>query len=73
MLLQACLGVSIDAWSGEVSIDRPRLPTDVDHLTVENLEVGAGRVTLHLHRVDHRVVAFAEARAGAPVSVLVHA
>ena len=27
MMLQACLGLSIDGWRGEIHIDRPRLPT----------------------------------------------
>ena len=72
MLLQACLGVSIDGWSGEICIDRPRLPTGIDHLTVENLAVGASRVTLHFHRVEHRVVAFSEAAPAGSTSVVVH-
>jgi glycogen debranching enzyme len=73
MLLQSCLGISIDGWNGEVSINQPRLPGGIDRLTVENLRVGARRVTLHFHRVDHRVVAFSEAvGTDEPVSVLVH-
>lgn len=78
MLLQACLGLRIDGWSGSVSIDRPRLPTGIDRLTVRNLQVGARYVTLHFHRVDGRVVALAESLVssapdeGGSVSVVVH-
>ncbi len=72
MLLQACLGLSIDGWNGEIRIEHPRLPTGIDRLTIENLPAGAGHVTLHFHRVDQRVVAFSDQGRQAPVSVLVH-
>lgn len=72
MLLQACLGLSIDGWDGQVRIEHPRLPTGIDRLTIANLPVGEGRITLHFHRVDQRVVAYSDQGTGAPVSVLVH-
>jgi glycogen debranching enzyme len=72
MLLQACLGVAIDGWDGQVRIEHPRLPTGIDRLTVANLPVGEARITLHFHRVDQRVVAYSDQSAGGPVSVLVH-
>ena len=72
MLLQACLGLSIDGWSGEIRIERPRLPTGIDRLTIANLPAGEGRVTLHFHRVDQRVVAYSDQGSEAPVSVVVH-
>jgi glycogen debranching enzyme len=49
-VLQACLGVVIDGWAGTVSIDRPRLPPEVNTLTVRDLQVGEHRVTLRFAR-----------------------
>jgi glycogen debranching enzyme len=72
MLLQACLGLSIDGWRGEISVNRPHLPAGIDHLTVENLHVGERRVSLHFHRVGGRVSAFSEPGSAEPVSVVVH-
>lgn len=78
MLLQACLGVHIDGWSGSIYVDRPRLPTGIDQLTVQNLPIGKRSVTLHFHRVDGRVVALADNTAASArhadgsVGVVVH-
>jgi glycogen debranching enzyme len=72
MLLQACLGVRIDGWSGQISITEPRLPTGIDRLTVENLRIGKRHITLRFQRVDQQVVALSEAAHGDRISVLVH-
>jgi len=58
MLLQACLGVSIDGWRGEVHVERPRLPPGIDHLSIRGIPLGASRVDLSFQRVGERVVAF---------------
>jgi len=68
MLLQACLGLEIDAGRGEVTIDHPQLPWGVDRLRVEWLDVGGARVDLMFERVGDRVLA---ARAGGPGDVRV--
>ena len=57
MLLQACLGLHVDAWRGEVVIDRPQLPVGVDRLLVRELEVAGARVDLAFERVGGRVLA----------------
>jgi len=72
MLLQACLGIRIDGWCGQVSINQPRLPTGIDRLSVENLRIGTGHVTLRFHRVDHHVVALSETSSDDHISVVVH-
>ncbi len=72
MLLQACLGVRVDGWCGQVSINQPRLPAGIDHLSVENLEIGTERVTLRFHRVDQHVVALSEPSGDERISVVVH-
>lgn len=56
MLLQACLGVEIDAAKEEVLIRRPELPPGVDRLTIQDLIVGSKTVSLRFTRIDGRVV-----------------
>ncbi|MDJ0390919.1 amylo-alpha-1,6-glucosidase [Roseomonas sp. E05] len=60
MLLQACLGLSIDGWRGEIRIDRPRLPSGVNRLSLRRLIVGQEQVDLTFERMGERVVAFAD-------------
>lgn len=55
MMLQACLGISINAWNDSVEIERPELPSSVERLVVRNLEVRADRVSLLFERVGDRV------------------
>ncbi len=50
LLLQACLGLGIDAVQGQVSLHQPRLPLCVPELRIINLEVGSAMVDLHLVR-----------------------
>ena len=57
MLLQACLGLQVDAARGEVIIDRPQLPYGVDRLRVERLDLDGARVDLMFERVGDRVLA----------------
>jgi glycogen debranching enzyme len=56
MLLQACLGIRIDAASREVKIRDPRLPVGIDHLRIDNLTVGEARIALRFDRQGRRVV-----------------
>jgi glycogen debranching enzyme len=58
MLMQACLGIEIDGWKGEIHVTRPSLPTGIDSLTVRHLQVGDVAVDLSFQRVGDRVVAF---------------
>ncbi|WP_175854320.1 amylo-alpha-1,6-glucosidase [Burkholderia cepacia] len=60
MMLQACLGVSIDASRHEVRVERPMLPEGVDWLRIDALRVGDETVSLTFRRVDGQVVASAE-------------
>jgi hypothetical protein len=50
MMLQALLGIHIDAWNACVHIDRPELPGEVDHLAVRGLVIGASCVDLVFQR-----------------------
>jgi glycogen debranching enzyme len=55
MLLEAALGLSIDARSGEITFVHPELPPWLDRLRIENLSVGAARVDLLAERHPHDV------------------
>ena len=59
LLLQACLGLSIDASAGRVSCSRPILPASVRELCVRNLAVGAGTIDLVFRRTDNDDVSMA--------------
>jgi glycogen debranching enzyme len=56
MLLQASLGISISAFSQEIRIEEPHLPSGVDRLEIRNLQVGTRTVNLTFQRFDDRVV-----------------
>jgi glycogen debranching enzyme len=69
MLLQACLGVQVDAWSGEIRVLRPRLPMGVDQVAVRGLEIGERKVDLVFQRSGSHVVTFTEGRDAVDVPV----
>jgi glycogen debranching enzyme len=54
MMLQACLGLHIDAWRHVIEIDRPELPTGIERLTVHRLAVAGERVDLVFQRIGSR-------------------
>jgi glycogen debranching enzyme len=54
-MLQACLGLDIDAPSGTVSFHSPRLPEYVQWAELRDLRVGSGSVDLLLQRYDNNV------------------
>ncbi|MCR5877936.1 hypothetical protein [Phenylobacterium sp. J367] len=55
MLLQACLGVTVDGAAHEVRIRDPHLPVGIDHLRIDNLAVGDARVSLKFDRAGRLV------------------
>ncbi|WP_095200314.1 amylo-alpha-1,6-glucosidase [Mesorhizobium carmichaelinearum] len=58
MLMQSCLGLQIDGWTGEIHVTRPRLPIGIDSLVIRHLSVGQAAVDLTFRRVGDRVGAF---------------
>ena len=50
LLLQACLGIDIDAKAGLITISKPCLPPWLDHVTIADLKVGYGQASLHVRR-----------------------
>ena len=63
-MLQACLGVKVDALEGVVTVDRPVLPAGIDRLTISNLQVGEATVDLAFQRVDGHTVVMPRNRRG---------
>ncbi|HEY3800323.1 MAG TPA: amylo-alpha-1,6-glucosidase [Caulobacteraceae bacterium] len=56
LMLQSCLGLSIDAAQREVRVVRPTLPLGVEHLSVERLDIAGHSVSLVFQRLDGSVV-----------------
>jgi glycogen debranching enzyme len=50
MLLQACLGLEVDAANRLLRFDHAELPRFLDHLRIDNLAVGDARLNLHVER-----------------------
>ena len=67
MLLQACLGVDVDGWRGEIRVERPALPPGIDKVIVRRIAVDERRVDLHFERQGDRVSVHLEGRDRATV------
>ena len=65
LMLQAALGISIDAGEGLVEVANPTLPPGVDRLSVTRLQVGEGVIDLNFQRLDGHVVVMPRERSGA--------
>jgi len=52
LILQACLGVRVDAARRAVRVVRPALPHGVDRLFIDGLDVAGAQVSLRFHRHD---------------------
>lgn len=68
LMLQAALGVRIDAIEGLVEVDKPLLPSGIDRLHITNLKVGDGVVDLAFQQLGAHTVVMPKRREG-PVSV----
>jgi glycogen debranching enzyme len=69
-MLQACLGLELDAPRCDVALRTPRLPEFIEWLELTGLRVGDATVDLMLKRY-HRNVGVEVLRKGAPLSVRV--
>lgn len=59
-ILEACLGVSLDAERGRISFDRPYLPEGIPQLSIRNLRCGDAVVDLLLERRADSVLVHCE-------------
>jgi glycogen debranching enzyme len=73
MLLQACLGLRIDGWWGEIHIERPHLPIGVDQLVIRDLEVGGQGAPLTFRREGDQVVVTGPQGAPDEISIAIRA
>jgi glycogen debranching enzyme len=55
LMLQACLGIEIDAAAKVIEVTKPHLPSWLDNVMVRDLKVGDGRATLYFHRASDTV------------------
>jgi hypothetical protein len=65
MLLQAVLGMKIDAVTSRLFFIRPVLPEFLDAIRIQNLKVGSGSVDLVIHRRARYATVEIERREGA--------
>ena len=56
LMLQACLGLSVDAASREIRVVKPTLPHGCDNLCIEHMEVGGATVNLVFQRLDGNII-----------------
>jgi glycogen debranching enzyme len=70
MLLQACLGIEIDAPSRTIRFNRPMLPAPLTDLRIRNLRVGPALIDLSMHRYPDNVGVNVDRRSG-PVEIVV--
>lgn len=64
LMLQAALGVCIDALTRTVTVDAPALPDGIERLTISRLEIGDARVDLAFERMGDQVVVAPRNRVG---------
>ena len=64
LMLQAALGVSIDALTRTVTVNAPTLPAGIERLTVSRLQVGDATVDLAFERLGDQVVVMPRNRVG---------
>jgi len=71
LLIQASLGLHIDAPTGRVIFSRPALPLSLPELRIFNLEVAGGQVDLLLTRHDEDVSVRVLRRSGNDLDVTI--
>ena len=64
MMLQACLGISVDALRSRVVLRSPSLPACIDRVSIRGLTVGSASVDLTVHRYLGTLSANVERRSG---------
>jgi glycogen debranching enzyme len=64
LLLQACLGLTIDGTARRIGFERPELPQTLDHLALRQLRVGDAAVDVVLQRYGKDVAVNIERREG---------
>jgi glycogen debranching enzyme len=73
MMLQACLGITVDGLARVLRIDRPEMPREINHLTVRELTIGSHCVDIAFERRGDRVMAAPAGAVPSSVEILVRA
>jgi glycogen debranching enzyme len=71
MMLQACLGLTIDALHREVRLVRPTLPDGVDQISLTGLTVAGATVDIDFQRMGGRIAAIPRLGGGPSVAVVI--
>jgi glycogen debranching enzyme len=71
-LLQACLGIRIEAASKQIYFDNPHLPKMIRQLEIKNLKVDSGSVDVSIVRQDSTVAVNIPRREGEIEIVVIH-
>ncbi|KQZ30010.1 amylo-alpha-1,6-glucosidase [Caulobacter sp. Root1472] len=69
MMLQACLGITIDGWRGEVHLTDPRLPIGIDHLQVDGLRIGEACADITFEHIGAHVAAHTSKSSPVPILI----
>jgi glycogen debranching enzyme len=72
MMLRAALGLDVDGVRGQVTFTNPMLPSFLDVVHVEGLQVGRSRVDLRVHRYADGAAGVDVVRRSGPVSLSIH-
>jgi glycogen debranching enzyme len=72
MLLQACLGLTVDGRRRQIHIERPLLPNGIESLRIRDLAVGDASIGLEFQRIGHEVVVIPAGHGPGAVQVLAH-
>ena len=64
MMLQACLGISVDALNFRVVLKSPTLPSGIDRVSIRGLATPTGSVDLTVHRHLGTLTTNVERRSG---------
>ncbi len=70
MLLQACLGLKLDGWKREVTVDHPYLPIGIDSLRLDGVRLGDAYANLLFQHAGDRVIAVPGKRSDPSIPVL---
>jgi glycogen debranching enzyme len=70
MLLQACLGVTVDGWRREINVEHPYLPIGIDSLRIDGIEIGSDHANLLFQHAGERVIAVPGRRSNPDIPVI---
>jgi len=70
MVLQACLGLTVDGLAGEITIANPRLPIGIERLRIDGLRVGDEKLDLRFEQHGDHVEVTAPGRPKTPIRVV---